>query len=169
MKPSWNLNRLRGTARSTHWSFLAALLWVALTSLAAGAALALAVHAAVFILAAFVSANLLFMALVVFLAKRRETPGKKFQVASDSPVESQSAVAADECPSFTVLPAHARADEMARALFAHQSYFPVAQGREVVGVISKGRLLRAMAQGHGDLLIAELMNSASSARQVFVR
>ena len=78
-----------------------------------------------------------------------------------------TAVHAGKSPSFIVLPAHARADEMARVLFAHQSYFPVAQGREVVGVVSKGRLLRAMAQGHGDRLIAELMNSASSARPVF--
>ena len=51
---------------------------------------------------------------------------------------------------------------MARVLFAQQSYFPVAQGREVVGVVSKGRLLRAMAQGQGDRLIAELMNHRSA-------
>ncbi|MGA2259519.1 MAG: hypothetical protein ABSG53_32995, partial [Thermoguttaceae bacterium] len=154
MKSSWNLSRLGGIASSPYWSFLVALFWVALTSLAAGVALALAFHAAFFILAAFGCANLLVMALLVVLARRRGAPGVKFQIAGDSPVESQSAVHADRCPSFIVLPAHARADEMTRVLFAHQSYFPVAQGREVVGVISKGRLLRAMSRGHGDRLIA---------------
>ncbi len=62
-----------------------------------------------------------------------------------------------------MLPAHARADEMARLLFAPQSYFPVKQDREVVGVISKGRLLSALAQGQGDCMIAELMNHVGHA------
>jgi hypothetical protein len=51
---------------------------------------------------------------------------------------------------------------MSRVLSAQQSYFPVAQGREVVGMISKGRLLCALAQGEGDRLIVELMNHPQS-------
>jgi len=163
MKSTWTVRRLSGIEPWPRWSFLIALFWVALTSLAAGAALALAVGAAFFTLAAFSSVNLLFFAALALLARRREAPGVKTQIASESHAESRSAVHADKCPSFIVLPAHARADEMTRVLFADQSYFPVAQGREVVGVVSKGQLLRAMSQGHGDRLIAELMNPARSA------
>ena len=44
-----------------------------------------------------------------------------------------------------------------RRSFLRQCYFPVAQGGEVVGVLSKAALLRAVARGWGDRLIVELM------------
>jgi hypothetical protein len=119
------------------------------------------------IFAIFACVNLLFMALAAFLAKRREAPGATHIVPAtpaNSPAKSPSSVLVDEDPSFIVLPAHARAKDMTRVLFARQSYFPVAQGGEVVGVISKGRLMSALADGQGDCLIAELMNHASRAR-----
>jgi hypothetical protein len=158
VKSSLNLGRHVGSDQTPHWPFLIELFWVALTSLAAGAALALAVDAAFFILAVFACTNLSFMALMVFVARRRAARGPQAKTTSDSTRESPSADPADDCSSFIVLPAHARADEMARVLFARQSYFPVAQGREVVGVVSKGRLLSALAHGQGDCFIAELMN-----------
>jgi hypothetical protein len=158
VKSSLKLGRLGGVDRSPHWSFLIVLFWVALTSLAAGAALALAVNAAFFILAVFACANLLFMALIAFLATPPEACNAKSDIAGDSFAESPLANPVDRWPSFIVLPAHARADEMTRVLFVRQNYFPVAQGREVVGVISKSRLLSTLAQGQGDRLIAELMN-----------
>ena len=64
---------------------------------------------------------------------------------------------ADDRLPVVFLPARARADEVAPALFSRQCYFPVAQGGEVVGVLSKAALLRAVANGWGDRLIVELM------------
>ena len=58
-----------------------------------------------------------------------------------------------------VLP-HARADEVTPVLFQRQNLYPVAQGGQVVGVVSKGRLLWAIANGHGNRLITELMNQS---------
>ena len=175
MKSTLKLGRPGDTDSSPHWSFLIVLFWVALTSLAAGAALALAVNATLLILAIFGGANLLFMALVALLAKRREgrqaKPAVAITLRRDVPssrrsVMGTSAIVADEGSSFIVLPAHARADEMTRVLFAQQNYFPVAQGQEVVGVLFKGRLLSALARGQGDRLLAELMNPTSSPRPV---
>jgi hypothetical protein len=57
-----------------------------------------------------------------------------------------------------VLPAHARADEVARVLFSEQYYFPVLQGMEIVGALPKPALLKALADGRGDRLIAELLS-----------
>jgi hypothetical protein len=65
--------------------------------------------------------------------------------------------------TFVLLPAHARADEVAGALFSRQYYFPVLQDREVVGVLPKSALLRALANAQGDRLIAELMTGTGSA------
>jgi hypothetical protein len=48
MNSSWKFARSGGSGSSPHWSFLIALLWVASTSLATGAALALSVDAAFF-------------------------------------------------------------------------------------------------------------------------
>jgi hypothetical protein len=62
-----------------------------------------------------------------------------------------------------LLPAHARADEVAKVLFAPQYYFPVSQAGEVVGVVSKGTLVRALANAQGDRLIAELMAETGQA------
>ena len=60
-------------------------------------------------------------------------------------------------------------DEMRRVLFAHQNYFPVTRGQEIVGIVSKGRMLSALAHGQGDRLIVELMNPANSARPVLAK
>ena len=53
MNYSWKLGRLCGVNIYLHWSFLIVPTWVALTSLAAGAALVPAVSAAFFVLAVF--------------------------------------------------------------------------------------------------------------------
>ena len=138
---------------------------VAWTALAAGAVLASAVHATFCLLAALTCCALALAGSTAVLALRKRsraaTPGPKM---SESPPPPHPA--AEGSPSFIVLPAHARADEVTRVLFAEQSYFPVVQGREVIGVIFKGRLLRAIARGQGDRLIVELMNHTSSARPV---
>jgi hypothetical protein len=130
---------------------------VALTLLATGAVLAPAVNATFPILAVLVCGVLALGGLTAVLAVCKRTravyPRAK---KSESPMPPIAVV--DGSLSFIVLPAHARADEMTRVLLAHQNYFPVAQGREVVGAISKCRLLTAIALGQGDRLIAELMN-----------
>ena len=141
---------------------------VALTVLAAGAVLALAVNATFFMLAVLVGCALVLAGLTALLAVRKRaratTPGSR---KCKSPTPAVEAV--EDCLSFIVLPAHARADEMRRVLFAHQNYFPVTQGREIVGVVSKGRMLSALAHGQGDHLIVELMNPANSARPVLAK
>jgi hypothetical protein len=58
---------------------------------------------------------------------------------------------------------------MTRVLFMHQNYFPVIQGREVVGVVSKGRLLCTLAHGQGDRLIAELMNPSIAVQPLLAK
>jgi hypothetical protein len=103
------------------------------------------------------SLNLLFVALFVFLAARREARETETEAHADRK-SAAGPQAADAAESLIVLPAHVRADEVTRVLFARQSFFPVAQGGEVIGVVSKGRLLRAIANGRGDRLIAELMD-----------
>ena len=103
MKSTWNLGRLGGVDSSPHWSFLIVLFWVALTSLAAGAALALAVEAAFFILAVFAAANLSFMALFVVCAKRLEARVAKHETANGPSAESPFAGLAGTC-SFSNLP-----------------------------------------------------------------
>ena len=98
--------------------------------------------------------NLLLVAIFVYLAGRGEVaaaaPASEI-VHQSPPVELRSEGA------FLVLPAHARADEVTDVLFSSQNYFPVTQGGEVVGVLSKSRLLRALANHQGDRLVAELM------------
>jgi len=125
--------------------------------LAAGAVLASAVNATFFLVAVLVGGVLVFVGLAVRKRARAATPGFK---RTESPTPAQKAI--KDSPSFIVLRGDARADEMSRVLSAQQSYFPVAQGREVVGMISKGRLLCALAQGEGDRLIVELMNHPQS-------
>jgi hypothetical protein len=158
---------LKSEGASHRWSLTVPSL-VALTVLAAAAVLASAVNAAFFILAAFAAGGLVFAGLAAVLAvgerSRATTPGaKKYK----SPTPAVEAI--EDRPSFIVLPAHARADEMRRVLFAHQNYFPVTQGREIVGIVSKGRMLSALAHGQGARLIVELMNSANSARPVLAK
>lgn len=73
-------------------------------------------------------------------------------------LEDAATAAAGQQKMFRLLPAHARADEVSQLLFSHQYFFPVVQGGEIVGVLSKARLLAALANGHGDRLVAELMS-----------
>jgi hypothetical protein len=131
---------------------------VALTALAAGAVLTSAVNATFFLFAALIG-----LPLIVLITLSRDVWSSRRRAASTVAPAQQ---AGEDCPSFIALPAHARADELTRVLFTQQSYFPVTQGREVVGVISKGRLLSALAHGQGDRLIAELMNETGSSRPV---
>jgi len=160
MRTALNSKRLR------HRSSLTAPTLVALTSLAVGAVLASAVNATFSLLAAFVAG----VSVSVLIARCRHVMSSRQNVMStaagsqntESPAPAVRA--GEDCPSFIVLPAYARADELTRVLFAQQTYFPVAQGGEVVGVICKGRLLCALSHGQGDRLIAELMNHTASAR-----
>jgi Zn-dependent protease len=99
----------------------------------------------------FGSWNLLLVGLFVFVAARGEADR-----AASRPTMPSSPDASEGGP-LVLLPAHARADEVARAVFAEQYYFPVVQGREVVGVLPKAALLRALANRQGDRLIADLM------------
>ena len=158
---------LKSEGASHRWSLTVPSL-VALTVLAAAAVLASAVNVAFFILAAFAAGGLVFAGLAALLAVRKRaraaTSGSKRCKSPTPAVEAN-----EDCPSFIVLPAHARADEMRRVLFAHQNYFPVTQDREIVGVVSKGRMLSALAHGQGDRLIVELMTPANSDQPVFAK
>jgi Zn-dependent protease len=103
----------------------------------------------------FGNVNLLLVALFVFLAARSEADA----VASEASIPNRQA--AREMPaSLMLLPAHARADEVTGALFTRQGSFPVVQGDEVVGILSKATLLGALANGGGHRLIAQLMMEA---------
>jgi Zn-dependent protease len=108
------------------------------------------------------SVNLLFVALFVFLAARREAREANATLDAAAGPATASQLPIGDPPPLIVLPAYARADEVTRALFARQNFFPVAQGEKVVGVLSKNRLLRAIANGQGDRLIAELMNHTAA-------
>ena len=96
--------------------------------------------------------GLLLVAVFVFVAARNEARLATLQ----EPAADETTVP-DESAAFIMLPAPARADEEGGALFSQQYFFPVVQGGEVVGVLSKASLLRALAHGQGDRLIAELM------------
>jgi Zn-dependent protease len=105
------------------------------------------------------SLNLCLVGLFVFFAAHQEASlagaaawheGQP-AVAPQTPVDERGAG-----ESWGVLPAHARADEVTYALFRQPDYYFVAQGREVVGVLSKARLLWALANGYGNRLIVEL-------------
>jgi hypothetical protein len=133
---------------------------VALTALAAGAVLASAVDATFFLFAAPIG-----LAVIVLVTLGRDAWSSRRRATISA---APALKAGGDCPSFIALPAHARADEFSRVLFTQQTYFPVTQGREVVGVISKGRLLSALAHGQGDRLIAELMNETGSSRPMLV-
>jgi Zn-dependent protease len=100
--------------------------------------------------------NLLLVALFVFVAARSEAEA----VAGETKLEEPPARDAAAANAVVLLPAHARADEVANVLFSQQSYFPVIQGGEVVGVLSKVMLLKALANAQGDRLVAELMTES---------
>ena len=102
--------------------------------------------------------SLLLIAPLVFLAARSEARLAGPQaLAIDRPGGTGGA------SSLIMLPAYACVEEEERALLSPQYYFPVIQGGKVVGVLSKGVLLSALANGHGDRLIAELMVQTSDA------
>jgi stage IV sporulation protein FB len=98
------------------------------------------------------NASLLLIAVFVFAAARSEA-----RMAASRASAADQPAADGELPPFVMLPAHARADEAEQAIFSPQYYFPVIQGGEVVGVLSKAALLSALANGRRDRLIAELM------------
>jgi Zn-dependent protease len=96
--------------------------------------------------------NLLLVGLFVFVAARSEADSLTPQTTVEMPAK-----AVQENGPKVVLPSHARAIEVARALYAKQNYFPVLQDCKVVGVISKNALLSALANQQGDRMIVELM------------
>jgi Zn-dependent protease len=100
---------------------------------------------------------LLFVALFVFWAARSEARLAGFQSTNTA-----EPTATAQTGSYTMLPAHARADDVARALFTEQYYFPVVQEDTVIGVLSKAALLTALANGQGDRLVAELAIEAGN-------
>ena len=97
--------------------------------------------------------NLLLVALFVFVAARSEADA----VAEETVLEEPPAGGEGPANTIVLLPAHARVDEAATALFSPQYFFPVIQAGEMVGVLSKAELLRARANDQGDRLVAELM------------
>ncbi len=147
MNYSQRPGRLLGVDACRRRPFLIVPIWAALILLAAGAALASAVNAALFILAALACASVLAVGWFVFSGDGAEKA---------SPTAAPPSLAGNR-PPVVFLPARARADEAAAALCSPQCYFPVAQGGEIVGVLPKAALLRAMANGWGDRLIVELM------------
>ena len=72
--------------------------------------------------------NLLLIALFVFLAARSEADA----VASQASLPDRPA-AEEVRARIILLPVHARADQVSRALFAPHCSFPVVQDGEVVG------------------------------------
>jgi Zn-dependent protease len=106
----------------------------------------------------FGSWNLLLVGLFVFVAARSEAGALVPRTTKALPQE----VADDHGPKV-VLPSHARATDVARALYSKQNYFPVLQGCQVVGVISKGVLLKALANEQGDRLVVELVSEKNAA------
>ena len=174
MNDSRSLGRLLRIDVSRRWPFLPLLIWAALTLLAAVAALASAVNAALFIIAATACASLLFAGWFLSSAGGDEAElwngGTGFASDSVEPLrDSRETLAEPVPPAIVFLPARARADEVAPALFAPQCYFPVAQAGEVVGVLSKAALLRAVANGWGDRLIVELMAEGVAAAECEAR
>ena len=110
------------------------------------------------VLGLFGNPNLLLIALFVFLAARSEANA----VTSQASVTSQPD--ARETPaSIILLPAHACANQVTRALFAPQDNFPVVQDGKVVGIVSKASLLSALANREGYRLLTELMMDVDQA------
>jgi Zn-dependent protease len=110
------------------------------------------------VLGLFGNPNLLLIALFVFLAARSEA----IAVTSQASVTSQPD--ARETPaSIILLPAHACANQVTRALFAPQDNFPVLQDGKVVGIASKAALLSALANREGYRLLTELMMDVDQA------
>ena len=151
VKYSWKLGRICGIDVNLHWSFLIVPAWVALTWLATGSVLVSGVSASLFLLAVFV-----YALLYDFGHAARSVVATTLRASREA-----SLVRPQPCSSVLTLPAHARADEVTGVLFSPQNYFPVLQGSEIVGVLSKSRLLRALANEHGDRLVAELMTGDS--------
>ncbi|MGO8689411.1 MAG: hypothetical protein ACLQLG_07235 [Thermoguttaceae bacterium] len=157
MNDSRRIRRLFGSDVYRRWPFLIVPTWVAVTLFLAGVASASAVSAALFILAALALGSVLLAGWFVFFGR------------GDAAEQASPAAFPPSLPDHRVpvvfLPACARADEVAPALFARQCYFPVAQGGKVVGVLSKAALLRAVANDWGDRLIVELMAQNAAAAE----
>jgi hypothetical protein len=115
--------------------------WIAITALVAGASLPAAVKATLLIVT-----SLSLVAIFVLAAVRH-----------NAKMARHAAPATPESASFVMLSAHGRVSEAEIALLSPQYYFPVVQGRDVVGVLSKAALASALAGGNGDRLIVELM------------
>ncbi len=141
MNHSWKLDRLWGAALRRHWPLLTVPAWVAITALVAGANLPAAVKAAFFIVSSLSLVAIFVLAAVRYNAK---------MARNAAPATKKSA-------AFVMLSAHGRVSEAEVALLSQQYYFPVVQGRDVVGVLSKAALSSALAGGNGDRLIVELM------------
>jgi hypothetical protein len=147
----WQVGRLWGSAIGRHWLFLIVPTWVALTALAAAARLPAVVKATLFIVS-----GLWLVAIYVFAALRGNAAlATKGEAVAETP--SGPLPTSPKSTSFVMLSAHGRVSEAEIALFSQQYYFPVVQGREVVGVLSKAALSHALADGDGDRLIVELM------------
>jgi Zn-dependent protease len=105
--------------------------------------------------------TLLLVALFVFVAARAEADAVTAQSLTAQQANAAPCTTPAVSNALVLLPAHARADEVTQAMFSQQHYFPVVQGGEVVGVLSKATLLRALANDQGDWLVAELMTDTS--------
>jgi Zn-dependent protease len=125
------------------------------TQIAARLGQGLALALAVIGLFGNLNVNLMLIAAFVFLAARSEANA----AASAASAPGQAAANAMPAP-ILLLPAHARANDVTRALFAPQSNFPVVLDGEVVGIVPKAALLSALAKGDGYRPIAELMIDA---------
>jgi Zn-dependent protease len=128
------------------------------TQIAAGVGQGLAVCLAAGVM--FGHWNLLLIGIFVFAAARSEVERTKYSHALS--LQAEPAIPKNPA-TFVLLPAHARAHDVAKVLFSQQYYFPVLHDREVVGVLSRAALLKALANARGDRLIAELMTEANCA------
>jgi len=104
------------------------------------------------------SVNLMFIALFVFMAARREASEADAGTLADSKSAIVPHPPIGERSSWVILPAYARADEATSALVERQDCYPVARCGDIVGFVTRGQLLWAIATGRGDRLIVELMN-----------
>ena len=142
------LGQFLRTPSLRRWPLLVLPVWIGLIWLATGSATITAIGAVGFVLAAVVSS----------LLRRQRCRRATCRVSPLADPDSKRSIQRVGQGAFVAMPAHARADEVASALFTQQYFFPVVQGGEIVGVLSKARLLAALANGKSDRLVAELMS-----------
>jgi hypothetical protein len=135
------LGRLRGIGVCRHWPWLMAPFWAAIAVMTTSTSLPAGVKVTLLVVMSVLGA----MAFVRAAARRNAKMAADAKPATPQPAR------------FTMLSAHGRVCEAESALSSQQYYFPVVQGRAVVGVLSRAALSRALADGRGDHLIAELM------------